>query len=112
MIVKNNIAYFDSGRNGKTLFFQKEAKGAAFDAACVNRLIASGFERIEAGEGNPCFKLRNGCLIDGNGNLVLAQKGAVIPNDGTVKRICDFSFPLKLLNKRRVVCVSYCMGRA
>lgn len=93
MIVKNNIAYFDPECDGKTLFFPKEATGAVFDADCVNRLIASGFEHIEIEDGNPFFKLRNGCLIDGNGNLVLAQKGVVIPNDGTVKRICDFSFP-------------------
>ena len=93
MIVENGIAHFDPAQDGKTLFLPKEAERAIFDADCVNCLIAAGFEHIEAEEGNAQFMLQNGCLLDRDGKLLLAEKGATMSEDMGIKRICDFSFP-------------------
>ncbi len=93
MIVENGIAHFDPAQDGKTLFLPKEAERAIFDTDCVNCLIAAGFEHIEVEEGNPHFTLHGGCLLDGGGNLLLAQKGATISDGMGIKRICNFSFP-------------------
>lgn len=95
MKIENGIAYFDPDRDGKTLFFPKDAERAMFDADCVNRLIAAGFERIEFEAGNAYFTLQSGCLLDRDGNLVLAEKGAMMSDDMGIKRICDFSFPCR-----------------
>ena len=95
MKIENGIAYFDPDRDGITLFLPKDAERAVFDADCVNRLIAAGFERIELEEGNAYFTLQNGCLLDRDGNLVLAEKGAMMSDDMGIKRICDFSFPCR-----------------
>ena len=93
MKIENGIAYFDPDRDGKTLFLPKDATRAMFDADCVNRLIAAGFERIELEEGNTHFILKNGCLLDRDGNLFLAEKGATMSEGMGIKRISDFSFP-------------------
>ena len=91
MKTQNGIAYFDPARDGKTLFLPKEAECAIFDADCVDRLIAAGFEHIEVEEGH--FTLQDGCLLDRDGNLLLAEKSAAMSEDMGIKRICDFSFP-------------------
>lgn len=93
MKTENGIAYFDPARDGKTLFLPKDAAQAIFDADCVDRLIAAGFEHIELEEGNTHFILKNGCLLDRDGNLLLAEKGATMSEGMGIKRICDFSFP-------------------
>ena len=78
MKTENGIAYFDPARDSKTLFLPKDAAQAIFDADCVDRLIAAGFEHIELEEGNTHFILKNGCLLDRDGNLLLAEKGAIM----------------------------------
>ncbi len=93
MKVENGIACFDPERDGRTLFFPREAERAIFDAECINHLIAAGFERIELEAGNVHFTLQNDCLLDRGGNLLLAQKGATMSEGGYIKNICDFSFP-------------------
>ena len=90
MQIENNVIVgFD--KTDKHLFIPKTIVGA--DYAIADLHIVEGFESITVEEGNTHFYMQDGCLIWRDKKAVmLAEKGAKIPNDCSVTTIAGGAF--------------------
>ena len=90
MQIENNVIVgFD--KTDKHLFIPKTIVGA--DYAIADLHIVEGFDSITVEEGNPHFYMQDGCLIWRDKKaLMLAEKGAKIPDDGSVNTIAGGAF--------------------
>ena len=90
MQIENNVIVgFD--KTDKHLFIPKTIVGA--DYAIADLHIVEGFDSITVEEGNKHFYMQDGCLIWRDKKaLMLAEKGAKIPDDGSVTTIAGGAF--------------------
>ena len=90
MQIENNVIVgFD--KTDKHLFIPKTIVGA--DYAIADLHIVEGFDSITVEEGNAHFYMQDGCLIWRDKKaVVLAVKGAKIPDDGSVTTIAGGAF--------------------
>ena len=90
MQIENNVIVgFD--KTDKHLFIPKTVVGA--DYAIADLHIVEGFDSITVEAGNTHFYLQDGCLIWRDKKaLLLAVKGAKIPDDGSVTTIAGGAF--------------------
>lgn len=90
MQIENNVIVgFD--KTDKHLFIPKTIVGA--DYAIADLHIVEGFDSITVEDGNTHFYMQDGCLIWRDKKaLMLAEKGAKIPDDGSVTTIAGGAF--------------------
>lgn len=90
MKIENNVIVgFD--KTDKNLFIPKTVVGA--DYAIADLSIVEGFDSIIVEEGNEHFYIQDGCFIWRDKKaLMLAVKGAKIPDDGSVTTIAGGAF--------------------
>ena len=89
MKIENNVIVELDKEDEKHLFIPKEAEG--FDLSEPYGFFGE-LETIEVEEGNPVLYVKNNCLMDCDGVLYFAAKGATVPADGSVKFISNFAF--------------------
>ena len=89
MKIENNVIVELDKENEKHLFIPKDVKALDFTEPYG---FFGELGSIEVEEGNSVFCVKNNCLVDCDGVLYFAAKGATMPEDGSVKIISDFAF--------------------
>lgn len=82
--------------SGGTLFVPKNARRFDWKRMRESEWFCVAFalkEKIVVEESNPVFYMQDGCLIDRNTKtLILAEIGATLPQDGSIRHINDYAF--------------------
>lgn len=90
MKIENGIVTAFNTQN-KNLFIPKDVVGV--DYAVADLMGVEGFDSIQVEDGNEHFYMQDGCLVWRDKKaLMLALKGAKIPQDGSVTQIAGGTF--------------------
>ena len=90
MKIENGIVTAFNTQN-KNLFIPKDVVGV--DYAVADLMGVEGFDSIQVEDGNEHFYMQDGCLVWRDKKaLMLALKGAKIPQDGSVTQIAGGAF--------------------
>lgn len=107
LIIRDGIIcdYADAPSN--RLFIPKNVTGFLDDKNAQRAFLYSKYDEIVVEEGNDCYEVKDGCLIDlRTRKIILTTTDASIPSNGTIKSIGPCAFnkdeETKVLNDREL----------